>query len=214
MDYIKILQTLRNYYSNLLIIQYNGKPKAKATIELLVNLLYANMILMQIRDGFDWRTALTAQLDIIGKWVGVDKFYKAQFFDFHQWFALIDWNSEPDNLQGGFSTFETFNEIEGGFLDYENILPTQNRLTSEQFKIMIGLKIIKNSIDNNCKTIDDAIWEYFEGQVYTVWDLENRKLIYYYQPEYNVIMEVAAGKNVLPCPPTVNIELQEIIRNG
>lgn len=211
MDYIQTLETLKNYYSNLLIIQYNGKPKATATIKLLVALLYANMILMQIRDGFDWRTALEAQLEIIGKWVGVNKFYKGQFFDFHPWFSLIDWDKEPDNLQGGFSTFETFNTVEGGFLDYEYILPTQNRLAPDQYRIMIGLKIIKNNIDNKCKTIDDAIWNYFEGKVYTVWDLSNRKLIYYYPSELNIVMEVANDKNVLPCPPTVTIQLQEII---
>ncbi len=214
MDYIKILETLKNYYANLLIVQYNGKPKASGTIKLLVNLLYANMILMQIRDGFDWQTALEAQLDIIGKWVGVDKFYKGQFFDFHPWFSLIDWDSEPDNLQGGFSTFDTFETLEGGFLDYENILPTQNILPLEQFRTMIGLKIIKNSIEHTCKSIDDAIWDYFNGQVYTIWDSINRKLIYYYPSELNVVMEVALDKNVLPCPPTVSIQLQEIIQNA
>lgn len=214
MDYIQILEKLQKYYTNLLIIQYNGKSKAKSTIKLLVDLLYANMILLQIRDGFDWKTALDAQLDIIGKWVGVDKFYKGQLFYFRPWFSIIDWNEESDNLQGGFSTFENFEELEGGFLDYDNIIPTQNRLPHEAFRTMIGLKIIKNNIDHKCKSIDDAIWNYFGGKVYTVWDLENRKLIYYYPSELNVIMEVAEEKNVLPCPPTVNIQLQEIIDNG
>lgn len=213
MDYIEQLQTLQNYYANLLIVQYNGKPKATETIKALVRLLYINMILLQIRDGFNWETALENQLEIIGKWIGADKFYKGQFFDFHPWFALIDWNSEPDNLQGGFSTFENFEDLEGGFLDYQTILPTQNRLGIEQFRIMIGLKIIKNSITHTCKSIDEAIWNYFDGKVYTVWDLKNRKLIYYYPSELNVVMEVANDKNVLPVPPTVTIQLQEIINN-
>lgn len=214
MGYIETLIQLKNYYANLLIIQYNGKPKASATIKLFVDLLYANMILLQVRDGFDWRTALLAQLRIIGKWVGVDEFYKGQLFDFHPWFSLIDWDSEPDNLQGGFSTFENFNTLEGGFLDYENINPTQNRLPVEQYRILIGLKIIKNNIDHKCKTIDDAIWDYFKGEVYTVWNLENRTLIYYYPSELNIIMQVAADKNILPCPPTVKLQLQEILENG
>ncbi len=46
------------------------------------------------------------------------------------------------------------------------------------------------------------------------WDLDNRNLIYYYPSELNVIMEVAKAKNVLPCPPTVNIQLQEIIEDA
>ena len=214
MNYLEILKNLEDYYANLLIVQYNRKHKAVATIKLFISLLYVNMIFLQIRDGFDWKTAALAQLRIIGKWVGVNEFYEGQLFDFHPWFSLIDRNSEPDNLQGGFSTFDNFETLEGGFLDYEEIKPTQNRLDVEQFRTMVGLKIIKNNITHTCKAIDDAIWEYFNGQVYTVWDLDNRNLISYYPSELIVIMEVAKAKNVLPCPPTVNIQLQEIIEDA
>lgn len=212
MDYINILQSLEEYYSNLLIIQYHGKPRAKATIQLFVRLLYANMILLQIRDSFDRKNAIGKQLDIIGEWVGVNRFYNGQLFDFHPWFALINWEEEPDNLQGGFSTFETFNTIEGGFLDYENILPTQNKLNDEAFKIMIDLKIIKNSISTTCKNIDEAIWNYFEGKVYTVWTPD--QLTYYYPSELAEVLQVALSKSVLPVPTGVRIELKEIINNG
>lgn len=215
MDYLTILTQLEKYYQNLLIIQYNGKPKASATVKLYVDLLLMNVLLLQIRDAFDWKTSIGAQLDIIGQWVGIDRFYEGQLFDFHSWFSLIDWNDpNPDSLQGGFSTFETFDTLNGGFLDYQNINPTQNKLQDEQFSQLIGLKIIKNNIDHKCKTIDDAIWDYFNGQVYTVWDLENRTLIYYYQSEYNNLLEVAMRKNLLPCPPTVKIQLEEITTNG
>ncbi len=212
MNYAQILQSLENYYANLLIIQYNGKPRASATIKLFVRLLYVNVILLQIRDAFDWKKAVGTQLDIIGEWVGVNRFYSGQLFDFHPWFALIDWNEEPDNLQGGFSTFDTFEETEGGFLDYQEILPTQNKLNDTAFRIMIGLKIIKNSINATCKNIDDAIWDYFEGKVYTAWQPD--ELTYYYSSELSEVMQVALSKNVLPCPTGIKIELKEIINNG
>ena len=212
MDYIATLEDLKKYYANLLIIQYNGKPKARATIELMVKLLYVNMVLLQIRDAFDWKTAVGVQLDIIGDWVGVNRFYNGQLFYFHPWFSLIDWNSEPDNLQGGFSTFETFDEGGGGFLDYENILPTQNRLSDEGLRFLIGLKIIKNSISATCRSIDEAIWDYFDGDVYTVWG--DNLLTYYYRPVLSEVMQVAESKNVLPCPTGIRIELREIIENA
>lgn len=211
MDYLKTLQNIEEYYTNLLIVQYHNKPKARKTIKLMARLLWANMVLLQIRDAFDWKTATGMQLDIIGKWVGVDRFYKGQLFDFHPWFALIDWNSEPDNLQGGFSTFENFETLEGGFLDYENILPTQNRLNDTAYRLMIGLKIIKNNISATCKNIDDAIWNYFEGRVYTTWRPD--ELTYYYAPELSEVMQVAQDKNVLPCPTGVRLILKEIIEN-
>lgn len=214
MDYSEIQKDLIKYFINLLIIQYNDKPKARATIKLMAELLLVNMVLLQIRDGFDWQTAVGPQLDIIGKWVGVDKFYNGQLFYFRPWFSLINWDSEPDNLQGGFSTFETFNEVEGGFLDYENIRPTQNRLSEESYRIMIGLKIIKNSISATCRNIDEAIWDYpyFNHKVYTKW--EGTTLFYYYSSEFAEIIEVAKSKNVLPCPTGINIELREIIENA
>lgn len=212
MNYLETLKNISEYYANLLIIQYHNKPKARATIKLLTRLLWANMVLLQIRDAFDWRTATGNQLDIIGQWVGATRFYNGQLFDFRPWFSLIDWDSEPDNLQGGFSTFDTFDELEGGFLDYENILPTKNKLNDDAYRIMIGLKIIKNSISATCKNIDDAIWDYFEGKVYTVWEPD--ELTYYYSSELSEVMQVAESKNVLPCPTGVKIILKEIIESG
>ena len=211
MDYIALLEQLKAYYSNLLIVQYNGKHKASSTIKTMVNLLYVNMVLLQIRDGFDWETALDKQLEIIGKWVGLDRFYNGQFFYFHAWFSFPSWNDEPDNLQGGFSTFQTFDEGGGGFLTYDDIQPTQNRLSTDAFRIMIGLKIIKNNISATCRNIDEAIWnyKYFNNQVYTTWAPD--ELTYHYPASLSEVMQVANYKNVLPCPTGIRIVLREII---
>ena len=63
-----------SYYSNLLIMQYHGKPKAKATIEKTVALLPDDIIQDAI-NGFDIQTAVGKQLDILGEYVGVDRYY-------------------------------------------------------------------------------------------------------------------------------------------
>ena len=208
MNYALILTTIINYYVNLLIIQYHDKPKAQATVSLLINLIWANMIIFQIRDGFDWKTAVGPQLDIVGAWVGLSKFYNGQLLFLHPWFSLIDWNSTPDNLQGGFSTFDTFDTLDGGIIDYSTIKPTQNQLDDEAYSLMIGLKIIKNSINHTAKNIDVSIWNYFDGNVYTIWS--GNTLTYYYKSELREVMQVALFKNVLPVPTGVLIDLQEI----
>lgn len=202
------MEELLNYYSNLLIIQYNGKPKAKATIELLTWVMYANLIFLQIQNAFNWRFALKDQLDIIGKWVGVDKFYDGSLFGYQAWFSLIDWNKEPDVLQGGFSTFENFDTLSGGFLGYNNVSTEKNELAPTDFSRLIGLKIIKNNINYTAKNIDIAIWNYFDGKVYTEWDLANKELIYHHVVEYTTFMQVAAYKNVLPVPSGIRLELR------
>lgn len=62
------------YYSNLLILEYRNKPKAKATIESVVGLLPDDMIL-SIINGFNIETAVGKQLDILGKYIGISRDY-------------------------------------------------------------------------------------------------------------------------------------------
>lgn len=63
-----------SYYSNLLILQYHDKPKAKATIEAVVSLLPDDLI-QEVTNGFDIETAVGKQLDILGEYIGVDRHY-------------------------------------------------------------------------------------------------------------------------------------------
>lgn len=67
MDYAK-------YLASLLIIQFHSKPKASATIEALGRLFPVDLIL-QVRDAFDVDTAVGKQLDILAKYVGVNRFF-------------------------------------------------------------------------------------------------------------------------------------------
>ena len=71
------MEQLTKYYTNLLIKQYNNKPKAKASIELLIKnslLLYVN-ILNKFIESFNINTALGKQLDIIGSIAGINRIY-------------------------------------------------------------------------------------------------------------------------------------------
>jgi len=63
------------YYTDLLIIQYNGKPKASATIKTMVDIILQNGILLEVLDAFNPDTCVGKQQDILGKWVGVDRYY-------------------------------------------------------------------------------------------------------------------------------------------
>lgn len=217
MDYLKIQEELDEYYSNTLIIQYNGKRRAKATIKLLSKLILDEMLLLQIRDAFDWRTAVGAQLDVIGKWVGVSRTYNGNLFFNQPIFSYPKSNDlTPDDLttpfQHGYSEFSTFDiDVATGDiaeLTYQNVGYVEQKLSDEDYRTIIGLKIIKNSINHTQKNIDDAIWDYFNGQVYTTW--EPHKVIYNYDPSLETIIEVCFYKNVLPTPTGVEIELKVV----
>ena len=64
---------IQDYYKNLLIIQYHDQPKAKATVEMLTNCATGDEILLQMYDAFDVDTVTGEQLDLIGKFVGVQR---------------------------------------------------------------------------------------------------------------------------------------------
>lgn len=212
MDYEATLKSLLDYYANLLIIQYNGKSKASATIKMVANLILANLVILQIRDGFDWRTAVGKQLDIIGKWVGVTRDYKGSLYWGQTFLSYPNSNQlvptdTTDNLQHGYSDYETFDD-DGQVLTYQSLGFVEQSLSDDDYRTIIGLKIIKNSINHTAKNIDDAIWEYFNGQVYTTW--QPHQIIYNYPASLTTIIEVCNYKNVLPAPTGVSIVLREI----
>ena len=62
------------YLASLLIIQYNQKPKAAATIEALAK-MFPDELILQVRDAFDLDTATGKALDTLAKYVGVTRFY-------------------------------------------------------------------------------------------------------------------------------------------
>lgn len=213
MDYKKTLKILQEYYSNLLIVQYNGRPKAKETIQQLVNLVYASMILLQIQDAFDWKTAVGEQLNIIGQWVGVSRSYNKNLIvtpklSYPQYPMLATTPPTVSLLQGGYSDYETFDDNDGGQLRYEDLQSITNELEEEDYRIIIGLKIIYNSINHTAGEIDKAIWEYFNHDVVTVWS--DRTLIYQYPSEYEGIMQIAYYKGVLPAPIGTQIQLVQV----
>lgn len=212
MSYQDDLKQLQEYYSNLLIVQYNGKKRAIETIKQLVNLIYANMILFQIRDGFDWTTAVGEQLDIIGKWVGVSRNYNtnpitSKKLSYPEYSRLIP-TVTTDIIQGGYSDYSTFANNDGGQLIYNDLKSVDNKLSDENYRIVIGLKIIYNSINHIAGEIDNAIWQYFGGRVYTTWT--DHTITYNYNNDLLELMQICLYKGVLPAPIGTEIQLRGI----
>lgn len=67
------LTDLEDYYKNLLIIQYHNKPKAQATVAQWIDCMTGDGIMSQLWNAFDIDTAIGAQLDAIGYFVGIGR---------------------------------------------------------------------------------------------------------------------------------------------
>jgi hypothetical protein len=66
-------EELKQYYADLLILQYKGKPKASAHIKQLVDMVIADQIPKAVESAFDLDNAVGVQLEVIGKYAGVRK---------------------------------------------------------------------------------------------------------------------------------------------
>ncbi len=66
-------QELIDYYADLLILQYRGKPNAYATIQTLVGPMIMDRLPLLVQAAFAIDTAVGVQLDVLGKYAGVQR---------------------------------------------------------------------------------------------------------------------------------------------
>lgn len=199
------LEEVKEYYSNLLIIQYHQKAKAKATVELFSSILYMNNLNEDIRNAFDIDTAVGQQLDWIGKYVGVDRFYEVQEFA-DNLFGMITYDEvdSPPTDRQGFTDYANFDSDDGDWLTYNDIISQTNKLPDAEYRIILKLKIIQNNSNHSVKQIDDSLFAFFGTEV-VMTDNQDMTMTYFVPNDKTAILTVALQKGVLPKPMGVGL---------
>jgi len=199
------ISELIEYYKNLLIIQYHNKPKAQATIGALVDSLLADGIIFDVRDGFNIDTAVGAQLDIIGLYVGIDRYYAGQVLS--GYFSLVTYAESAVSVPAdriGFSTFSDYMTKAGKTLQYQDVLSNNLVLNDSDYRFLIKLKIIQNNSNHSHKSIDDSIYAFF-GNNLRAESSGDMVMYYFVTSDQTAILEAAVQKNVLPRPMAVRL---------
>lgn len=199
------ISDILEYYSNLLIIQYNDKEKAKATIQLLVETILANGLAFDIRDAFNLDTAVGVQLDIIGQWVGVDRFYSDEDFG-DSVFGFADANDIP----GVSANITGFNDAAapdktGMFTDADNIISDGFSLEDDSFRVIINFKILQNNIDHSDSSIDTSLFDIFGADLFAK-DNYNMTMTYFVNDLDNEVIKALLQKDLLLRPMAVRID--------
>lgn len=213
--YEELLEQLENTFADLLILQYRQAPKNRAMVKLLVDLVFCNCLAQQIMDlTVNINDSIGAQLDVVGKWLGIDRYYSNVFIWDKKYFSMPSYSQIKNNnyydVQGGFATYSNFTEQGATLLwaEWQSVHTKVYSLSDTYFRQMCKLKAIKNSIRCTMKNIDNAIYEWSNGEVYTTWD--TMTLTYHYPASYEQIFELAQEKNVLPQPTGVELKIEEI----
>lgn len=194
---------LLEYYINLLIIQYNNQPKARATISANTTQLLANGIFWDVIDGYYVDTAIGRQLDVIGKYVGVDRFYNSDDINSVAFGYSDQYENEPANVTGYADTSD-FLSKDGTFLSIFDLIGNGYQLSDDDFRVLIKLKILLNHSNFSDKKIDDDLEASFAGVLYAV-DNYNMSMDYFTDANLSLIVTVALAKGLLPAPMGVRI---------
>lgn len=203
MDYAVVNKDLKKYFADLLIAQYRVSDKNRKFIELLYDLVFVDGVILQLKDEcLNVEKSVGKQLDIIGEWVGVDRNYDNSVIWDRAYFSFVNWNDTPNTIyQGGFSNYKNFEYLDGFTMTWkalQDLKKASYQLGDNFFRQLIKLKIIKNSIRFTKKNIDDAIYQWSGGQVYTTWN--TMEVIYNYNLHSSALIGLAMKKDCLPCP--------------
>lgn len=151
------LSEVKEYYADLLILQYHSKPKARETIKIGVDIYSANGVLFQLPDVLDIDTAQGVQLDLIGKILDCPRIVQGIYSDLKSFQFHIDENSI------GFSTIG--NPTAGTFRSIRNYQQSEYSLPDEDYRFLLKFKSAVNVMRASEAGIDAALWGAFGGDV-------------------------------------------------
>jgi len=195
------------YYARLLIIQYHNKDKARATTKLLVNQSLCDGLVQAEAAAFDLETAVGAQLDIIGRIVGVPRNVYGLNIDNNFWNFTNYSETPPENLGWGRYADNPYGtDI---WLRYNDAGSASYTLLDSQLRILIKLKIILNTTYSSTKALTEILWEFFGTDIEFI-DNKDMTITYNIANGLSTTILAAIYLGLLPHPMGVGTEVNFI----
>lgn len=188
---------IQKEYEDLLIVQYSGKPKASATVSEIVRRFKNNSDAMaQFEEAFDLDSAVGAQLDIIGKIVGISRNIEGVI-------PKIFFGFDGNVNARGFSLAPFYT------LDQQKYTDTQ--LSDSDYRFFIRIKIAKNHAkatmaDDNGSNLNNIILSMFDGYAYMVDNKDMTVTIYIENSPKSYLLPYAITLDLIPLPQAVDIK--------
>jgi hypothetical protein len=211
-NYTELQNQFVEWAQSLIIMQYRMSSKNQAFVALLCDIIFANALLFQVRDEcMDVENSGGTQLDNVGDWVGANRFtdyvdIEAQYFAYPTYEQI---KNGYESNQYGFSTYANYDTLDGGMYVWNidsGATGQISYLSDKEFRRLIKIKIIQNSIKMTRGNIDNAVWSWSQGNIYTTWD--TMQLTYTCtNKKWNKILTVANDKGYLPRPSATAITI-------
>lgn len=200
------LQASVSYYVRLLAFQY-GLPKAQATIAALVNQAVMDGLPDAVQNAFNVNTAQGAQLDVLGKYIGLPRTIGEP--DPLPYFGFVDYAGGGN--ENGFTDYDGSVNALGVFFQYQYFGQRNTNLSDDAYSFMLALKIILNASDGTLYSIQAFLNALLPGLV-TVVDNKNMTLTYNVSPGAPV--SPAVLEPYLPKPMGVGVTINTFYTLG
>jgi len=196
---------LLDYYANLLIIQYNCKPKATQTIKSLLQVLLAENVYNDILNGYDINTAVGKQLDILGQYIGSDRFFAG--FEFTGTFFGFDdaFNQGTTSTITGFDDAFAATPKDGVYLDAFDFAGSDVSLSDTNYRTLLRLKILQNHINHSTGSIEQSLNDTFGNDIFMTDNLD-MTMTYFVKDIPRNLANALLDKRALPKPTGVKID--------
>lgn len=184
------LDDIKQYYGDLLILQYRNKPKARATVQLGCDIYTGDGVVFDLINSLDIDNAEGAQLDLIGKILDCPRVIQGlnpdkQYFSFQYDGAL------------GFSTAQELSN--GIFKTYYNSIQSEYALKDEDYRTLLKFKAIVNIWRASMAEMDEAIYNSFGNNVLMV-NNQNLTITYVISNSLTIATQAALIQGYLRAP--------------
>ena len=97
----------------------------------------------QVQDAYDLETAVGVQLDVIGKYIGVDRFLTVNQGLLGIFFGMTSYTTLESDITVGMTDFADYDTDLGGFATYDDIVINQ-KLNDDDYRFILKLRIVQS----------------------------------------------------------------------
>lgn len=194
------IDDIKQYYGDLLILQYRNKPKARKTVQIGCDIYTGDGVVFDLINSLDIDSAEGAQLDLIGKILDCPRTIQGlnpdkQYFSFQYDGAL------------GFSTAQELSN--GIFKTFYNSIQSEYALKDADYRQLLKFKAIVNIWRASMAEMDEAIYNSFGNDVLLT-NNQNLTITYIISNSLTIATQAALIQGYLRAP--IGIGFNYIIR--
>ncbi len=187
------------YYVRLIVYQFQ-LPRAQQMIASLVNQIIMNGLPETVQNAFNVKTAIGAQLDVLGKYIGLPRNVGEPAA--LPYFGFVDYAGGGN--PHGFTNYDGSTNADAVFFEYNYQGQRNTALSDSSYSFLMALKIILNSSDGTLYSIQQYLAALLPGLVTVV---DNKDMTLTYSIYANAPVSPAVLKPYLPKPMGVGVNI-------